>query len=84
MTDERGAAMVSFTWPDDLTTWRATTRGWTADAQIGNASKEVVTHKDLLVRLQAPRFFVERDQVVLSANVRQVIDSLERMLGEKG
>ena len=30
---------------------------------------DVTTAKDLLVRLQAPRFFVERDECVLSANV---------------
>ena len=28
-----------------------------------------MTSKDLLVRLQSPRFLVERDEVVLSANV---------------
>ena len=29
----------------------------------------MITRKDLIVRLQAPRFFIEKDEVVLSANV---------------
>ena len=37
--------------------------------KVGQAETEIVTTKDLLVRLQAPRFFVEKDEVVLSANV---------------
>ena len=37
--------------------------------KVGQAESEIVTTKDLLVRLQAPRFFVEKDEVVLSANV---------------
>ncbi len=69
LTDENGEATVTFTWPDNLTRWRATTRGWTEQAQVGEGSAEVETSKELLVRLQAPRFFVERDEIVLSANV---------------
>jgi uncharacterized protein YfaS (alpha-2-macroglobulin family) len=79
LTDARGAATVSFAWPDNLTTWRATTRGWTADAQVGTATAEVVTRKDLLVRLQAPRFFVERDMVLLSANVHNYLPRQKRV-----
>jgi uncharacterized protein YfaS (alpha-2-macroglobulin family) len=33
----------------------------------------VVTRKDLILRLQAPRFFVETDEVVLSANVHNYL-----------
>jgi uncharacterized protein YfaS (alpha-2-macroglobulin family) len=35
---------------------------------------EVITRKNLMVRLQAPRFFVEKDEVVLSANVHNEMD----------
>ncbi len=37
--------------------------------RVGEAATEVVTTKDLLLRMQAPRFFVEKDVVTLSANV---------------
>jgi alpha-2-macroglobulin len=69
VTDTQGTATVEVTWPDNLTQWRTVTVGTTATAQVGSGETRVVTKKDLLVRLQAPRFFVERDLVVLSANV---------------
>ena len=34
-----------------------------------------MTRKNLIVRLQAPRFFLERDLVVLSANVHNYLQS---------
>ncbi len=41
--------------------------------RVGEASQEVTTSKDLLVRMQAPRFFVEKDQVMLSAIVHNYL-----------
>jgi uncharacterized protein YfaS (alpha-2-macroglobulin family) len=43
--------------------------------KVGQGSIEVVTRKDLILRLQAPRFFVETDEVVLSANVHNYLNS---------
>jgi len=79
VTDARGEAVVTFTWPDNLTQWRATARGWTQTVQVGEATADVETKKDLLVRLQAPRFFVERDEVVLSANVHNYTAGAQRV-----
>lgn len=64
-----GSAEVEFPVPDSLTTWK--TRAWTlgAGTEVGQAEVEFITTKDLLVRLQAPRFFVQKDEVVLSAVV---------------
>lgn len=69
VTDENGKAHVEVTFPDSLTTWKATARAITVDTSVGNITQETKTQKDVMVRLQAPRFFTERDQVVLSANV---------------
>ena len=41
--------------------------------KVGQGEAEVVTKKDLIVRLQAPRFFVQKDEVVLSANVHNYL-----------
>src|SRR5204863_3266229 len=73
VTDARGNATVEVTWPDNLTQWRALAVGTSAAAQVGSGETRVATKKDLLVRLQAPRFFVERDQVVVSANVHNYL-----------
>ncbi len=64
-----GTAVVDFSLPDSLTTWKIKTWTMGPGTKVGQAESEIVTSKDLLVRLQAPRFFVEKDEVVLSANV---------------
>ncbi|MDF2441579.1 MAG: alpha-2-macroglobulin, partial [Abditibacteriota bacterium] len=76
---ENGQAQVEVTFPDTLTQWRATARGLTQEAQVGAAQTDVETKKNLLVRMQAPRFFVERDQVVLTANVHNYLKTDKRV-----
>lgn len=68
-TANDATAEVEFTLPESLTTWKV--KGWSLGqgTQVGQGDSEIITSKDLLVRLQAPRFFVEKDEVVLSANV---------------
>jgi uncharacterized protein YfaS (alpha-2-macroglobulin family) len=72
-TDATGMAEVSLTMPENLTAWKIKT--WTLGhgTKVGQAEAEVVTKKNLLVRLQAPRFFVQKDEVVLSANVHNYL-----------
>ncbi len=65
-----GAATLTVHFPDTLTTWKATARGLTPGVLVGAGDTQAVTNKHLLVRLEAPRFFVERDKVTLSAIVR--------------
>ena len=66
-TDKEGLANVELKMPENLTTWKI--RAWSMGdgTRVGEASAEVVTRKNLIVRMQAPRFFVETDEVVLSA-----------------
>ena len=70
-----GTALVDFPLPDSLTTWKVKTWTLGPGTKVGQAESEIVTSKDLLVRLQAPRFFVEKDEVVLSANVHNKLKS---------
>jgi uncharacterized protein YfaS (alpha-2-macroglobulin family) len=69
VTDAAGCATVEVSLPDNLTRWRAVALGATESGQVGSGEAAAQTSRDLVVRLQAPRFFVERDEVVLSANV---------------
>ena len=64
-----GTAEVEFTLPESLTTWKVKVWAMGLGTKVGQAETEIVTTKNLLVRLQAPRFFVEKDEVVLSAVV---------------
>ncbi|MBI4613571.1 MAG: hypothetical protein HY720_08185 [Planctomycetes bacterium] len=78
-TDEEGKTTVRFKYPENLTTWRVRVHGMTEAVRVGSASTETVTTKKLLVRLQAPRFFVEKDQVTLSANVHNYLDTAKKV-----
>ncbi|MDP7496992.1 MAG: alpha-2-macroglobulin family protein, partial [Roseibacillus sp.] len=68
-TNERGEAEIEVDYPDNLTTWKVKIWALGHGTRVGEGSAEVITSKDLIVRLQAPRFFVESDEVVLSAVV---------------
>lgn len=73
-TNEAGEASIDFPLPDNLTTWKLQSWVMGRETQVGEASVEVITRKDLMVRLQAPRFFVEKDEVTISANVHNETD----------
>jgi alpha-2-macroglobulin len=72
-TGADGKATVKFSFPDSLTTWRATARGITADSKVGSAVEKVIVRKNLLVRLAVPRFFRQGDQVTISAIVHNYL-----------
>jgi hypothetical protein len=70
-----GTATVRFKMPENLTTWKVKVWGLGSGTRVGQGDAEVVTRKNLLVRMQAPRFFVETDEVVLSANVHNYLST---------
>ncbi len=69
ITDKDGKATVKVKYPDSLTGWKATARAVSADNQFGIADTTVRTRQPLIVRLEAPRFFVVGDTVTISAVV---------------
>ena len=73
-TDDQGRAELELKFPDSLTTWIASLRGMTKDSVVGEARTETRTQKSVQVRMQAPRFFTERDEVVISGIVRNEFD----------
>jgi uncharacterized protein YfaS (alpha-2-macroglobulin family) len=75
VTGADGKATVDVKLPDNLTTWRATVRGVTADTRVGSAISKVVARKNLILRLETPRFLTEGDTVTLSAIVHNYLDS---------
>jgi hypothetical protein len=64
-TGPDGHAKVEFNFPDALTTWRTTIRAMTDDGKAGGAVTRVLVRKNLIVRLAAPRFFRQGDEVTL-------------------
>jgi len=73
IVDADGVAKAEITFPENLTTWRLRGYAITKSTAVGEATGQAVTSKKLIVRLQAPRFFVERDEVTLSANVHNYL-----------
>jgi len=73
-TDHDGIAEVSLKMPENLTTWRVKSWAMGHGTVVGEGEVEVITSKKLIIRQQAPRFFVETDEVVLSANVHNYLD----------
>ncbi|HEY0158106.1 MAG TPA: alpha-2-macroglobulin family protein [Thermoanaerobaculia bacterium] len=74
VTDANGTATVSLKFPEALTTWRATARAVTTGAAFGLGTSTARTNLPLLVRLQAPRFFVVGDRVTVSAVINNNTD----------
>ena len=72
-TDKTGMAEVELTMPENLSTWKVKVWGLGNGTRVGAGEAEIITRKDLIVRLQAPRFFVQKDEVVLSANVHNYL-----------
>jgi len=54
----------------------------TRATQVGDAMAKATTTKKLIVRLQSPRFFIERDEVVLSANVNNYLKAAQAVKAE--
>jgi alpha-2-macroglobulin len=74
-TGPDGRAEVPVTFPDSLTTWRTTVRGITADTRVGSAVERTIVRKNLILRIAAPRFFMEGDEVTVSAIVQNYLAS---------
>jgi len=73
VTGGDGKATVSFNMPDNLTTWRATARAVTADTRVGSAVQKTIARKDVIMRLEMPRFLTEGDTVTISGVVHNFL-----------
>jgi uncharacterized protein YfaS (alpha-2-macroglobulin family) len=78
-TDADGVATVKVKYPDSLTTWSATARAASTGNQFGIGNVSTRTKQPLIVRLQAPRFFVVGDQVTVSAVINNNTDQAMRV-----
>jgi alpha-2-macroglobulin len=74
-TEANGEAEIELDMPDNLTTWKIKVWGMGHGTRVGQGEAEVITRKGLILRMQTPRFFVQKDEVVLSANVHNYLDT---------
>ncbi len=66
---QTGKASLHFTLPQALTTWKVQGFALTYQGDWGTFETSVFTRKELMVRLQMPRFYREQDQSILQAAV---------------
>lgn len=72
-TDDEGFAAVEIDMPENLTTWKIRTWAVSHGTRVGQGEAEIITRKNVILRMQTPRFAVEKDEVVLSANVHNYL-----------
>ncbi len=74
-TDENGLASVEFPMPENLTTWKVCAWAMGEKTNVGKAETEIITAKNLILRMQTPRFMTTSDEIFLSANVHNYLTS---------
>ncbi|HOX28488.1 MAG TPA: MG2 domain-containing protein, partial [bacterium] len=82
VTGEDGKADVTFTMPDTLTTWRLTSRGITRDTKVGEVVKSVISKKNVIVRLETPRFFTQDDRTTITAVIHNYLATDKKVVAE--
>ena len=68
-TDKDGHAVLKFTLPESLTTWRFMGVANTVDMLYGNIEGEAIAQKELMVQPNIPRFLREGDEAVISMRI---------------
>ena len=73
-TDENGEASITIPYPDNLTTWRLTARAHTKATQVGMVREQTQVTKELVARLNLPRFLQETDRLSIPTLVNNLTD----------
>jgi uncharacterized protein YfaS (alpha-2-macroglobulin family) len=67
--DEKGRFSFEFTAPETLTRWKLRLLAHNSAAQTAYLEKAIVTQKELMVMPNFPRFFREKDKIVLHTTI---------------
>lgn len=78
-TGKDGIAETEIRLPDSLTRWNLTAVGVDKRTRVGNVGSSTTVNKELLVRLEPPRFLVERDELVVAGIVQSSASTTESM-----
>ena len=78
-TGADGRAETQVTFPDSLTTWRATAKGITEDTRVGGAIQRTIVRKNVMVTMATPRFFTEGDEITVPVLVRNYTAAAQRV-----
>ncbi len=79
-TDENGVAHIDFPMPESLTTWKVMAWAMADGTRVGKAETEVITAKNLILRMQTPRFVTTSDEIIFSANVHNYLETEKKVV----
>lgn len=79
VTDNAGRAHISFTLPDNLTTWQAEALGVTTDTKLGAGYGEFIARKELMTIPLRPRFIIPGDEFFVGAKIFNQTGSLQNL-----
>ena len=77
--DDDGVIEIEIDMPENLTTWKIGAWSVGAGLRVGSGESEIVTSKDVIIRMQKPRFLTQKDEAVLTANVHNYLGSEKKV-----
>ncbi len=75
VTDKNGKAKVKISLPDNLTTWRTVAKVITPNTEVGETIAKIIVTKNLLVRMETPRFMTLGDKLLIATTVHNYLSS---------
>lgn len=73
--NDKGEVQIDLEMPENLTTWKIRVWAIADGSRVGEGSSEIITGKDLIIRMQKPRFLIQKDEVFLTANIHNYLSS---------
>jgi len=70
VTDKKGEADFSITFPDNITRWQAVVYAMNRKLKTGTIRRSINSYKPLMAEIKTPQFLVEGDSCYFSTNIR--------------
>lgn len=70
VTDRKGEASFSVTFPDNITRWEAVVYAMNRKLKTGTLRRSINSYKPLMAEIKTPQFLVEGDSALFSTNIR--------------
>lgn len=77
-TDNKGKLSFSFSAPEALTSWKLRLLAHNKAAVSGYLEKMTVTQKELMITPNFPRFFREKDSIVITAKIANITNETKK------
>lgn len=81
-TDKQGRAQLKFKLADNITTWKMSVVGSTADGEIGIAEKEFRAFQPFFAEHDPPKVLTEGDEIALPVVLRNYLDKTQTVNAE--